>query len=178
MTNLKLITLLALLVGFVPTLAATNALANNAEADSIITRIQFLQNDIQELSSYLPRISGEDSLIIQNELEYSRVKTLDQVFLLINLLADNKDSGPIRPQEQAILDMVSPKIIHAEDIIVRNLKLLRTQRKLTQASLKADFEANLAELISSLVVCALPSRIKRVWNNVFLHQPPVRTRLY
>ncbi len=148
MTKYKIITLVALLGCFVPALMVTNAQANIAEADSILTRIGLLQNNVRELSAQLPGISGEDSLIIQYELDYARLKTLDQVFLLIDFLADNKESHPIRPQELAILDKVAPSIVRVEDTIVRNLKDFRPQRKNTQASLKSEFETNLADFMN------------------------------
>jgi len=58
-----------------------------ARADSVLAHIEVLMTEIRALKGQLSGLTGEDSLIIDHEFEYAQLRALDQVFLLIDLLA-------------------------------------------------------------------------------------------
>jgi len=119
-----------------------------AQADSILTRIGVLETEIKQLRTQLPGLTGEDSLIIDHELEYAQLRALDQVFLLIDLLAKNQKTHPIQPREQELLNSVPGALIRAESSVVEELKALRSQRKKIPPQHMGEFEENVADLMS------------------------------
>ncbi len=119
-----------------------------AQGDSILQHIKTLQVEARSLEAQLPGLSGEDSLIIAHEWEYTQLKTLDQVFLLIDFLAKNKTERPIRMQEQELLDKVPGNLIHAENSVMKELKDLRTLRTKISPLNLGEFEENVAELMA------------------------------
>ncbi len=144
MRKFILIPLVLILLGSAgPSLAADS----DALVDSLLTRIDFFKTEIGHLSAQLPGLVGEDSLIIDHELEYAQFKALDQVFLLIDVLAENQDDHPIQPHVQKLLDSVPGSLTRAEASVISELKKMRTQRKQVPAPSLGQYEENVADLM-------------------------------
>jgi small conductance mechanosensitive channel len=145
MNRIFVVFMLLSLMGFVTPAQATNG---NAPADSILTQIAIFQTEIAELKTHLPGLVGEDSLIIDHELEYAQLKALEQIFLLVDYLAAHKEDHPIRPVEQDLLTRVPNSLTQAEASVAGELKKMRVQRKQIPAQQMGEFEENVADLMS------------------------------
>lgn len=145
MRRLILLTLTVFLIGTAHTTPAT---AKTANPDSIMTVIGHLQTEIRYLRGQLPGMTGEDSLIIDHELEYAQLNALNQVLLLIEILTENPTPTPIQPNEQKLLDSVPGSLIRAESSVTDELKKLRSMRKKTGPHQMGKFEDNVADLMN------------------------------
>lgn len=124
------------------------ATGTNAQADSLLTRIDILHTEIVHLKAQLPGLAGDDSMIIDHELKYAQLRALDQVFLLVDFLSRNQKNHPIRTQEQNLLDSVPNSLIKAESNTVDELIRLQSRRKQIPVKQVGEFEENVADLMN------------------------------
>ncbi len=144
MRRFFLIPLVTIILGLA---APTYAANGDAEVDSLMTRIGFFKAEIVELKAQLPGLVGEDSLIIDHEMEYAQLKALEQVFHLIEYLEKNRKDQPLSLPVQTLLQTVPNSLLSAEKAVVEDLISLRTQRELIPAANMGQYEENVADLM-------------------------------